>query len=88
MDSFATSINPWDIADLSQIVVEEPQSLVADVSPGPGPIRRRKTSLRSNPLALHDPNPRTPSPQLNQSRVHFHNLMPVFSCDPDDSARS
>ncbi|KAF4615372.1 hypothetical protein D9613_003222 [Agrocybe pediades] len=35
-------INPWDIADLSLI----PD---AELSSGPGPVRRRKTSLRSSP---------------------------------------
>ncbi|KAI1795825.1 hypothetical protein LXA43DRAFT_689296 [Ganoderma leucocontextum] len=39
------SANPWDIADLSLLDTSEEEST------GPGPIRRRKTSLRSNPLA-------------------------------------
>ncbi|KAF8229521.1 hypothetical protein L208DRAFT_1401967 [Tricholoma matsutake] len=42
LDTPQDSSSPWDIADLSQI---------PDL-PGPGPVRRRKTSLRSNPLAL------------------------------------
>lgn len=37
--------NPWDIADLSLLGTSEEESS------GPGPVRRRKTSLRSNPLA-------------------------------------
>ncbi|PIL24040.1 hypothetical protein GSI_13791 [Ganoderma sinense ZZ0214-1] len=39
------SANPWDIADLSLLDTSEKESS------GPGPVRRRKTSLRSNPLA-------------------------------------
>ncbi|KAI0748172.1 hypothetical protein C8Q80DRAFT_721822 [Daedaleopsis nitida] len=40
--------NPWDIADLSLLdssIEEEPSTR------GPGPVRRRKTSLRLDPLA-------------------------------------
>ncbi|KAJ6630615.1 hypothetical protein B0H10DRAFT_2172619 [Mycena sp. CBHHK59/15] len=90
LDSPPDPLNPWDFADLSQIDVEEPPSRCGDpmngeLSPCSGPIRRRKTSLRSNPLAprspnLHDLSFHTPSPH-NHSRVLFHNLMPVFSCD-------
>lgn len=44
LESAPDFVNPWDIADLSLI----PD---AESSPsGPGPVRRRKTSLRSNPM--------------------------------------
>ncbi|KAJ7219156.1 hypothetical protein GGX14DRAFT_590339 [Mycena pura] len=75
--------NLADIADLSQLAVDDfpPES----ASAGAGPIRRRKTSLRSNPLApsptLHETPPHTPISHINHSRIHFENLMPVFSCD-------
>ncbi|KIM49476.1 hypothetical protein M413DRAFT_21692 [Hebeloma cylindrosporum] len=38
-------LNPWDIADLSLIPDSDLRS-----SPGPGPVRRRKSSLRSSPI--------------------------------------
>lgn len=44
MDSLAQ--NPWDIADLSQLPVEKSRP----AGTGAGPIRRRKTSLRSEPF--------------------------------------
>lgn len=46
-------MDPWDLADLSQLPANE----VIDVSDptGPGPVRRRKTSLRTNPLASGHP---------------------------------
>jgi len=84
MDISPDALDPMDIADLSQLVVDDDQCGV--VSPGSGPIRRRKTSLRSNPLApkgltLHETTPHTPPSHINHSRILFHNLMPVFSCD-------
>lgn len=39
--------NPWDIADLSLLDT----TIDEEISAGPGPVRRRKTSLRSDPLA-------------------------------------
>ncbi|KAJ7740735.1 hypothetical protein DFH07DRAFT_1064177 [Mycena maculata] len=80
------ALDPMDIADLSQLVVDDPPPQCGAVAPGSGPIRRRKTSLRSNPLApkgltLHETTPYTPLSHINHSRIHFHNLMPVFSCD-------
>ncbi|KIJ69238.1 hypothetical protein HYDPIDRAFT_24091 [Hydnomerulius pinastri MD-312] len=39
-----------DIADLSQILVMEDLAAFSDTVPASGPVRRRKTSLRSNPL--------------------------------------
>jgi hypothetical protein len=58
-------LNPWDIADLSQI--SDP--LPATIPPsGPGPVRRRKTSLRSNPLAP-TPTP-TATSQLPDDSAH------------------
>ncbi|KAF8162889.1 hypothetical protein B0H34DRAFT_298981 [Crassisporium funariophilum] len=48
LESASDMLNPWDIADLSLI----PDSSLTDLSAsGPGPVRRRKTSLRSNPVA-------------------------------------
>jgi hypothetical protein len=40
---------PEDIADLSQIEIQDVPR--PDKAAGPGPVRRRKTSLRLNPLA-------------------------------------
>lgn len=87
MDIQPDELDLADIADLSQLVVDEPPSECAALLPGAGPIRRRKTSLRSNPLApknlpLHETTLQTPpSSHNNHSRISFHNLMPVFSCD-------
>ncbi|KAH7889450.1 hypothetical protein F5I97DRAFT_533191 [Phlebopus sp. FC_14] len=39
-----------DIADLSQIPVNEDPTAFSETVPASGPVRRRKTSLRSNPL--------------------------------------
>ncbi|CDO69527.1 hypothetical protein BN946_scf184785.g32 [Trametes cinnabarina] len=49
--------DPWDIADLSMLKADWDQ--LAD---GPGPVRRRKTSLRSDPLAATAPRNEPPSP--------------------------
>lgn len=78
--------NPWDIADLSLI----PDLDSADLPSGLGPVRRRKSSLRSNPmdvsptpesLPIRDTSPLlsvpTPRSHFIPSRVLFHNLMPV-----------
>ncbi|KAF8810125.1 hypothetical protein BYT27DRAFT_7336901 [Phlegmacium glaucopus] len=91
LESSPDLINPWDIADLSLLPVpvsELPAS-------GPGPVRRRKTSLRSSPLAssktipplpirdtslLLSPSLSTPRSHFTPSRVLFQNLMPV-ACD-------
>ncbi|KAF7295036.1 hypothetical protein MIND_01041800 [Mycena indigotica] len=75
MDVAPDPANMADIADLSQLTVDDDH-----VSTGAGPIRRRKTSLRSNPLA-HDSHPHTPHPHNHNCRVEFHNLMPVLSCE-------
>jgi len=75
--------NLADIADLSQLAVDDFR--IESAPAAAGPIRRRKTSLRSNPLApsstLHEISPHTPISHNNHSRIHFDNLMPVFSCD-------
>ncbi|KAJ6546554.1 hypothetical protein DFH09DRAFT_1171358 [Mycena vulgaris] len=86
MDTLPDAFDPIDIADLSQLVVDDPLSQCGAAPPGSGPIRRRKTSLRSSPLApkpppLHEIPPHTPISHINHSLIHFHNLMPVFSCD-------
>ncbi|KAF9477357.1 hypothetical protein BDN70DRAFT_789922, partial [Pholiota conissans] len=88
LDAEPELLNPWDIADLSLISDADPLS-----SSGPGPVRRRKTSLRSSPITAksHSPARDTffpPAPQIVSpattprsrfipSRVLFHNLMPV-----------
>ncbi|TDL27393.1 hypothetical protein BD410DRAFT_835671 [Rickenella mellea] len=46
MDATPPSVNHWDIADLSQLVVEKRHL----AGPGTGPIRSRKSSLRSQPF--------------------------------------
>jgi hypothetical protein len=55
-----------DIADLSQIPVNEDPSPFSEIVPASGPVRRRKTSLRSNPIGNgHDaPSGEPPSRQL------------------------
>lgn len=50
MESAPEQLNTWDMADLSQLPAEEVSIDVLETS-GPGPVRRRKTSLRANPLA-------------------------------------
>lgn len=89
LDAPAPQPNPWDVADLSQLPIDER-------SPPPGPIRRRKTSLRSVPFPLtpsssasHSPipfpspeyasrDPRTPSREIEPpSAIQFHGLLPA-----------
>ncbi|KAK7014968.1 hypothetical protein R3P38DRAFT_2998697 [Favolaschia claudopus] len=86
MDTPPNALHIADIADLSQLVVDEPLQEFDPPAPGTGPIRRRKTSLRASPLppkthSLHDTTPHTPITHINHSRITFHNLMPVLSCD-------
>jgi hypothetical protein len=50
MESAPEQLNSWDMADLSQLPADEFSADDLDAS-GPGPVRRRKTSLRANPLA-------------------------------------
>ncbi|KAH7924573.1 hypothetical protein BV22DRAFT_1047376 [Leucogyrophana mollusca] len=45
------NFSPYDVADLSQILVDEDRPLPLNATPASGPVRRRKTSLRSNPLS-------------------------------------
>ncbi|KAI0310890.1 hypothetical protein OF83DRAFT_1178095 [Amylostereum chailletii] len=87
--------NPWDIADLSQLPVER-TAAVAPAAPNVGPIRRRRTSLRTHPMS---PTARptvtvaplvpardviaTPPPRFpSPSRVQFRNLMPAMTPRP------
>lgn len=90
LDAPAAQSNPWDVADLSQLPVDE-RSLPL------GPIRRRKTSLRSTPFpptpssspVSHPPtpfpsleyasrDPRTPPREITpSSAVRFQGLLPV-----------
>ncbi|KII88632.1 hypothetical protein PLICRDRAFT_41828 [Plicaturopsis crispa FD-325 SS-3] len=51
-------VDMWDLADLSQIVIHEEESCCAA---GPGPVRRRKTSLRSSPLGSENSPARHPT---------------------------
>ncbi|KAF7338397.1 hypothetical protein MVEN_02065400 [Mycena venus] len=88
MDTPPDALDLADIADLSQLVVDEPSQECGAVPLAAGPIRRRKTSLRASPLlpkahTLHETTPQTPISHVNPSRITFHNLMPVFSCDPN-----
>ena len=50
MESTPEQLNTWDMADLSQLAAVEFLAEASDAF-GPGPVRRRKTSLRANPLA-------------------------------------
>ncbi|KAJ7582872.1 hypothetical protein C8J56DRAFT_955949 [Mycena floridula] len=79
MDTSPEDIDLSDIADLSLLPVER-------AGEGPGPIRRRRTSLRSENLLLeararsHAISPCTPSPRPRRySPVRFRNLMPCDS---------
>ncbi|KAJ6471612.1 hypothetical protein C8R47DRAFT_745432 [Mycena vitilis] len=86
MDTMPDAFDLADIADLSQLVIDDPPPHRASRPSVSGPIRRRKTSLRSNPLhsrsrTSHENTPHTPPSRIDYSRVTFHNLMPVFSCD-------
>ncbi|KAF9652853.1 hypothetical protein BDM02DRAFT_2367450 [Thelephora ganbajun] len=58
LDAPAPRTNSWDIVDLSQLPVDERSLLL-------GPIRRRKTSIRSVPF------PPTPSSSPSSSSVPF-----------------
>ncbi|KAF8212367.1 hypothetical protein K438DRAFT_1928495 [Mycena galopus ATCC 62051] len=87
MDSPPDALDLADIADLSQLVVDESPQESGAVPLGAGPIRRRKTSLRASPLppkihTSHETTPRTPLSHINHSSITFRNLMPMFSCDP------
>ncbi|KAJ7632497.1 hypothetical protein FB45DRAFT_912601 [Roridomyces roridus] len=71
-------LDPIDIADLSQLVVDDECG-----APLSGPIRRRRTSLRSSPIALVPKDPdTTPASRFNPSRVLFHDLMPTWHLTP------
>ncbi|GLB35446.1 hypothetical protein LshimejAT787_0210110 [Lyophyllum shimeji] len=50
LDAAPTHPDIWDIADLSQLPVPAAPSCVAPAS-GAGPVRRRRTSLRSNSIS-------------------------------------
>ena len=78
MEHGPDQLNTWDMADLSQLPAKGAHDEDPETS-GPGPVRRRKTSLRTNPLgsgpesSSEDPpllrlrlpssNPRTPVSQ-------------------------
>ncbi|KAF7363334.1 hypothetical protein MSAN_00988800 [Mycena sanguinolenta] len=64
MDASPDALDLADIADLSQLDVDEPPQDCGAVPLATGPIRRRKTSLRASPLppkitthTLHDTTP-------------------------------
>ncbi|KAF5324828.1 hypothetical protein D9611_004256 [Ephemerocybe angulata] len=72
--------SPWDIADLSL--------LPAESEDGPGPVRRRKTSLRSNPMAAPcSPQslPLPPSPSPAPLSPLDTNSQFLFPCAPSPS---
>lgn len=49
MEHSPNQLNTWDMADLSQLPAKGAHEEDSETS-GPGPVRRRKTSLRTNPL--------------------------------------
>jgi hypothetical protein len=59
-----------DIADLSQLPVNEDPAIFSDTMPASGPVRRRKTSLRSNPLRSGHESP--PSEPLFRQHPQIH----------------
>lgn len=61
MESAPAHTNAWDMADLSQLPTED-----LDNASGPGPVRTRKTSLRSNPLTTG------PAEELPRLRMPHH----------------
>ncbi|PPR03955.1 hypothetical protein CVT26_001160 [Gymnopilus dilepis] len=58
LDAAPELLNPWDIADLSLLPTNDLPSS------GPGPVRRRKTSLRSSPVAAKSHPPSSPGSPL------------------------
>lgn len=56
MESSPEQLNTWDMADLSQLPAKEFPAEDSTVF-GLGPVRRRKTSQRTNPLASSSPEP-------------------------------
>lgn len=60
-----------DIADLSLLPLNEDPVPFSDTTPASGPVRRRKTSLRSNPLgSIHESPPSEPLRQHAPIRQH------------------
>ncbi|KAI0670333.1 hypothetical protein C8Q78DRAFT_975794 [Trametes maxima] len=59
--------DPWDIADLSLLNPSWQEVVDAD---GPGPVRRRKTSLRSDPLSQPSPKSSRPHSPVPFPFVH------------------
>ncbi|KAI0079880.1 hypothetical protein K474DRAFT_1591009 [Panus rudis PR-1116 ss-1] len=72
-------LNPWDIADLSQLPIEQPDF---HRSSGIGPVRSRKSSLRSDPLSYGTPDLQdigfTPLPQRSASPEPSPPVFPLF----------
>lgn len=84
-----------DIADLSELPVDLDSPEFRYPGSGMGPVRRRKTSFRSDPLCSEEQPSHpavsiidysnlyasTPAPKHRRSRIAFHDLMPILSCD-------
>ncbi|KAL4077169.1 hypothetical protein V8B97DRAFT_2004053 [Scleroderma yunnanense] len=67
----------WDIADLSQIPLKDDFFSFPHSAPASGPVRHRKTSLRSNPLASATPtDPGADSPSLQPFPFHRSPICP------------
>ncbi|KAH7914971.1 hypothetical protein BJ138DRAFT_1110060 [Hygrophoropsis aurantiaca] len=74
------NFNPCDVADLSQIFNNDNRVIPLDATPASGPVRRRKGSLRSNPLAS-GPEPLSnnlPSRQIFQSHQFPDRTVPAI----------
>jgi len=83
LESGPELLNPWDIADLSLIRDD------ADLQPssGPGPVRRRKTSLRSSPRQKSSASSSGSSPHHHYS-VHTTRDTLLLSTPPVPTPRS
>lgn len=68
-----------DIADLSQLPLDEDLFTVSDTMPASGPVRRRKTSLRSNPLGSGPESPPA-EPLLRQHPPTHRSTGPLPGC--------
>ena len=78
MEHSPDQLNTWDMADLSQLPAKPAHEEDSKTS-GPGPVRRRKTSLRTNPLGS--------GPELSSEDTLLRSRLPYlvldqFSSDP------
>ncbi|GBE81941.1 hypothetical protein BKA93DRAFT_829006 [Sparassis latifolia] len=81
LESAPELVSVWDTADLSVLVMDN----VLDAKPPrSGPIRNRKSPVRSNPLpsGIHSPERQPSSPKLDELRLHTLFPFSYASADP------